>query len=346
MPTQGGGALGGPAQSPIQAPLATLGGGGAGAPAQAVQGAAQIAGANGGGVVQQAPASMATGGGPVDMSKIVPVLTQLVAALTQLVQTLTPIATAQAAASGVQGGGAIPQSGGGGGAADAAGAAHGCGMAGCTMGADGVAAGAAGAPEPIRAATTASDVTASVAASAAGVAPASMVTAATSAASLAGFQPVATAAASGGSDSLDGDLTVKRAKMSDAQRANLQQILRTAKQLGANEKVMVAAVATAITESSAKNDASVDSKDHDSLGLFQQRPQSGWGTREQISDPVYATEKFLHGISGHSGAIEVEAAHPDWAVTQIAQKVQVSAYPNAYAKHEAEAREIVADFLA
>lgn len=33
--------------------------------------------------------------------------------------------------------------------------------------------------------------------------------------------------------------------------------------------------------------------DRDSLGLFQQRPSQGWGSPEQIMDPVYATNQFL-----------------------------------------------------
>jgi hypothetical protein len=32
--------------------------------------------------------------------------------------------------------------------------------------------------------------------------------------------------------------------------------------------------------------------DHDSLGLFQQRPSQGWGTPTQILDPRYASTLF------------------------------------------------------
>ncbi len=32
--------------------------------------------------------------------------------------------------------------------------------------------------------------------------------------------------------------------------------------------------------------------DHDSLGVYQQRPSQGWGTPQQIVDPVYAINKF------------------------------------------------------
>ncbi len=36
--------------------------------------------------------------------------------------------------------------------------------------------------------------------------------------------------------------------------------------------------------------------DRDSLGLFQQRPSQGWGTPDQIMDPVYATNKFFDSL--------------------------------------------------
>ena len=67
------------------------------------------------------------------------------------------------------------------------------------------------------------------------------------------------------------------------------------------------------------------------MGLFQQRPSQGWGTVDQILDPVYATNKFydaLVKIDGYEGM----------RITEIAQKVQKSAYPEAYADHEQEGR--------
>jgi hypothetical protein len=67
--------------------------------------------------------------------------------------------------------------------------------------------------------------------------------------------------------------------------------------------------------------------DRDSLGLFQQRPSQGWGTAEQILDPVYSTKRF------YSALVKV----PDYLtlpITEAAQAVQRSAFPNAYAVHE------------
>jgi murein DD-endopeptidase MepM/ murein hydrolase activator NlpD len=97
----------------------------------------------------------------------------------------------------------------------------------------------------------------------------------------------------------------------------------------------VIAVATAMQESRLSNLGHLGKRnDHDSLGLFQQRPSAGWGTPAQIRDPVYASTKF------YTKMLKVK----QWErlpLTVVAQKVQVSAYPNAYAKHEALATQIV-----
>lgn len=41
-----------------------------------------------------------------------------------------------------------------------------------------------------------------------------------------------------------------------------------------------------------------DGSDHDSLGLFQMRPQSGWGTVADLMDPTYQTRAFYGGPGG------------------------------------------------
>ncbi|GLW35864.1 hypothetical protein [Actinoplanes regularis] len=93
---------------------------------------------------------------------------------------------------------------------------------------------------------------------------------------------------------------------------------------GLDKRATVIAITTAITESSLHN--YTEAVDYDSLGLFQQRPSQGWGTPAQLTDPVYATNAFLNAMlrkypsnawmSGDIGA--------------ICQRVQVSAYPDAY----------------
>jgi hypothetical protein len=86
------------------------------------------------------------------------------------------------------------------------------------------------------------------------------------------------------------------------------------------ERAIVIALATAYQESKIRN---LPGGDRDSVGLFQQRPSQGWGTAEQISDPRYAVGRFYDKL------IKVS----DWEqlrITEAAQAVQVSAYPELY----------------
>jgi hypothetical protein len=78
----------------------------------------------------------------------------------------------------------------------------------------------------------------------------------------------------------------------------------------------------------------VDYGDRDSLGLFQQRPSQGWGTKAQVQDPVYATNAFYDVL------VKVEG-YRSLPITTAAQKVQRSGFPHAYAQHEPEARVLV-----
>ena len=87
-------------------------------------------------------------------------------------------------------------------------------------------------------------------------------------------------------------------------------------------------IATAVQESKLRN---IEYGDRDSLGLFQQRPSQGWGTRKQILDPVYATGKFFDALAKVHG-------YEAMPITEVAQAVQRSAFPGAYADHEPEGR--------
>ncbi len=93
-------------------------------------------------------------------------------------------------------------------------------------------------------------------------------------------------------------------------------------------RAVTIAIATGLQESRLEN---VDYGDRDSIGLFQQRPSQGWGSVEQIMDPVYATGKFYDGL------VKVDG-YEDLEVTVAAQAVQRSAFPDAYAQHETRAR--------
>jgi murein DD-endopeptidase MepM/ murein hydrolase activator NlpD len=100
----------------------------------------------------------------------------------------------------------------------------------------------------------------------------------------------------------------------------------------------VVAVATALQESNLINLGNLGAaNDHDSLGLFQQRPSQGWGTPAQIMLPDYAAGKFYERLLTVAGWQSLP-------LTVAAQRVQRSAYPDAYAKHEPRASAIVAAF--
>ncbi|MFB7270755.1 C40 family peptidase [Streptomyces sp. NPDC056244] len=103
-----------------------------------------------------------------------------------------------------------------------------------------------------------------------------------------------------------------------------QTIVATGISLNVPGRGQIIALATAIQESRLRNLASGD---RDSLGLFQQRPSQGWGTAQQIRDPVYASEKFYKALLGVPGWQQL-------TVTQAAQAVQKSGFPDAYAQWE------------
>jgi len=106
--------------------------------------------------------------------------------------------------------------------------------------------------------------------------------------------------------------------------------------VGVPPRGWVIAIATALQESQLRNLPHLGAdNDHDSLGLFQQRPSQGWGTPEQISDPAYASTAFYQRLLQVQGWQELP-------LTQAAQQVQRSAFPHAYARHESEATRIVA----
>jgi hypothetical protein len=124
--------------------------------------------------------------------------------------------------------------------------------------------------------------------------------------------------------------------LSDEQVANAKAIIKATKKAGMDERAAVIAIGTSLQESKLENLGHLgDANDHDSLGLFQQRPTSGWGTPEQITDPEYSTMAYLKGLKQVDG-------WQDMPLTQAAQTVQVSAYPDAYAQWETQAADLVA----
>ncbi|MEU7762138.1 MULTISPECIES: hypothetical protein [Micromonospora] len=124
--------------------------------------------------------------------------------------------------------------------------------------------------------------------------------------------------------------------LDDEQTANVKAIIAATKKAGMDERAAVVSIATALQESKLENLGHLgDRNDHDSQGLFQQRPSSGWGTVEQITDPEYSTTAFLKGLKQVDG-------WRDMPLTEAAQTVQVSAYPDHYAQWEQQAADLVA----
>ena len=122
---------------------------------------------------------------------------------------------------------------------------------------------------------------------------------------------------------------------SPEQSANAATITAIALKRGLPARAATIANATAIQESKLRN---IRFGDRDSLGLFQQRPSQGWGTQQQILDPVYATNRFYDALIKIDGYQAME-------ITKVAQEVQRSATPQAYADHEQEGR-VLASTLA
>ncbi|MFF9594079.1 C40 family peptidase [Streptomyces sp. NPDC014646] len=108
------------------------------------------------------------------------------------------------------------------------------------------------------------------------------------------------------------------------QLPNAKIIVATGIQMNIPARGQVIALATSLQESGLRN---LRHGDRDSLGLFQQRPSQGWGTPEQVTDPVYASTKFYKALRSLNGWEHMP-------VTVAAQKVQKSGFPDAYAKHE------------
>ncbi|MFG1938106.1 hypothetical protein [Micromonospora tulbaghiae] len=137
------------------------------------------------------------------------------------------------------------------------------------------------------------------------------------------------------------------AGLDQRQMDNAKAIVDVGREMRMPRRALVVAVATAMQESNLYNLASDvlpesfdhphqgSGSDHDSVGLFQQRPSSGWGTVAQLMRPAYAARAFY-------AALREVPGWEDMSVTAAAQAVQVSAYPDAYARHEKRATTVVA----
>ncbi|MDQ4212949.1 LysM peptidoglycan-binding domain-containing protein [Microbacterium capsulatum] len=127
--------------------------------------------------------------------------------------------------------------------------------------------------------------------------------------------------------------TAPQVTLNADQASNAQRIIQIGRALGVPARGIVIALATAMVESGLTNHPGGD---RDSVGLFQQRPSTGWGTKEQISDRDYAITAFYRGTRTTNGLLDI----PNWqnrGFGEVAQAVQVSAYPGRYVLWEPQA---------
>ena len=109
--------------------------------------------------------------------------------------------------------------------------------------------------------------------------------------------------------------------LSVEQALNAEIITRAAVKRSLPDHAATVAIATAMQETRLMN---LSYGDRDSVGLFQQRPSQGWGTKEQLMDETYAANRFYDEL------VKV----PNWQsvpVEDAAQSVQRSQYPDRYA---------------
>ncbi|MEW1842639.1 hypothetical protein AB0392_32245 [Nonomuraea angiospora] len=124
-----------------------------------------------------------------------------------------------------------------------------------------------------------------------------------------------------------------RAGLTSSQAANARAVLRVADDMGLPERAKVIAIATTLQESDL--DETTVGDGGKAVGVFQQHPH--WGPRR--TDPATSARRF------YTRLVKV----PRWKsrpLTEAAQAVQRSAFPNAYAKHEPRAERIVATLTA
>ncbi|WGW12935.1 peptidoglycan-binding protein [Saxibacter everestensis] len=121
---------------------------------------------------------------------------------------------------------------------------------------------------------------------------------------------------------------------------NARTVIAVGKGAGISNEGIVIALMTARQESQFKNYE--QAVDHDSLGIFQQRPAMGWGSPDQITDPETAAKSFygVSDVTSNPGLTDIDGWE-DMAPTEAAQAVQRSAYPDAYAQWQGWAE----DFL-
>ncbi|MEV0647764.1 hypothetical protein AB0I28_21095 [Phytomonospora sp. NPDC050363] len=139
------------------------------------------------------------------------------------------------------------------------------------------------------------------------------------------------------------------AGLTKTQMRNAITIIKAGQEAGLSGRAQIIALMTAMQESGLRNLASPvvpkslkydhegTGSDHDSVGLFQQRASGSWGTVKEIMTPRTSALSFYNGLKGVHKWEKL-------GMGEAAQTVQVSAFPDAYDKHEGAAREVVAAY--
>ncbi len=121
------------------------------------------------------------------------------------------------------------------------------------------------------------------------------------------------------------------AALNASQAENAALIIRIGRELGVPERGIAIALSTSMVESWMRN---LDWGDRDSLGLFQQRPSTGWGDPSQIMDRGHSIRSFFLGAHNADGTTTRGLLDiPGWQempFSDAAQAVQISAYPERY----------------
>jgi hypothetical protein len=119
------------------------------------------------------------------------------------------------------------------------------------------------------------------------------------------------------------------------QMQHAREIVQAGQRMKLPPRAYVIAVATSIQETKLYNYGNLGAaNDHDSLGLFQQRPSSGWGRPAELTNPQYAATAFYKALKRVPG-------WQNMSLTWAAQAVQVSAFPTRYAQWELQAAHLV-----
>lgn len=116
--------------------------------------------------------------------------------------------------------------------------------------------------------------------------------------------------------------------LSDRQAGYAATIINRGQALGFSKADQGVAIMVALDETGLRNLANPnvpdslrypndgEGTDHDSIGLFQQRPSAGWGTVAELMDPATSADKFYHAL----GMVSLRGHLPPWVTAQQVQK--------------------------